>query len=92
MTQLLLHIAVFYDRTRYQLREHHDVHDVIRQLVHRLHLTTVGIQNISDGLEGEEGDTDGQHNLRQINTFNSKQRKYCIEIINEEIGVFKIHQ
>ena len=59
VTDLALNVAIAHNRACYKLREHHDIYDVVAQLIHRGIVAAIGVDNVSNRLEGEERNTYG---------------------------------
>lgn len=57
---LVFDVGIPDDGTRDELREHCDVHAKVQWVFLCIYLTAIDIDHISDGLQGEERDADGQ--------------------------------
>ena len=83
-------VAVAYNRSGDELWEHDDVEHVIGETFHRGMVASVGIHDIGDGLECEEGDADGQQHFREGERLKPDRRKQRVQVVNEEVRIFEI--
>ena len=84
---LRLDVDVAHNRARDQLREEGDVQHQIQQVLLDFDLSSVQVNDIAHGLEGEEGDADGKRNIRHRNR---DRRQKPVQRPEEEIAVLEI--
>ena len=88
MLQLLVDVAVADDGTRDALMEQGGIQEQEPELLLRLHLTPVDVDDVGNELEGVEGDTDGQGDGG--NDLGNTQE--CLHVGQEEARVFEYGQ
>ena len=89
---LTLDVAVTHDRTGDELRKHRDVNDVVGEALHRIVVTSIGVENVGYRLEGEKRDAYRKRHFRHQDGIDAKQPRERIEIVNQEVSVFVIDQ
>ena len=86
-------VARRHDRAGHQVREERDEQHEIKQVLLRRDAPPVDIDGVTDGLEGVEGDADGQDHLEDGKRCAGAQRVDAgFHGLEEEVGVLEIEE
>ena len=85
-------VAIPHNGAGDELREHENVQHVIREPLHGRHFFPIDIDDVGDGLEGEEGDADGKQHLRKRERFQPEKPEKGIQVVHEEIRILEVAQ